>query len=131
MTPAQATQRGRQLLAAVGGLDLASGLGLVLVPQVLLPLAGLVAPAGEGLVYCRFLGTMVAAVGACCWLALRGATMLRAGLALTCAFRAGAGLFVTAALMLGWLQWPWVVVAGADFVLWAAQVVLLRAGAGA
>lgn len=114
-----------------GGADFCTGLGLVCVPQVVLPLMGLVPPAGEALVFLRWVGVFVGTVGACYWWGLlRPAAGLRAMLELTLLFRVAVGLFGVVAILRGWLAPVWASVPATDLALAAAQGWLLRKGAG-
>jgi hypothetical protein len=117
-----------RLLALVAGLlDFFTGLGLVFLPQRILPLMHVATPAGEALVYLRFVGAFVLAVGACYLLALvrGGMDRLRAALELTIPFRLSTGVFAAVALSLGWLSTGWVSVPATDFVLVSLQLWLL------
>lgn len=117
----------RLLALVAGSLDFLSGLGLVFSPQRVLPLMCVGIPANESLVYLRFVGAFVLAVGACYLLALvrGGMDRLCATLELTIPFRLSTGIFSATALSLGWLSRGWVSVPIADFVLVGLQLWLL------
>lgn len=124
MTPA------RWLALGAGAMDFSTGLGLVFAPALVLPLMRVAVPAGDGLVFLRWVGAFVGAVGASYLLALmRGdGARLRAVLEFTILFRLAAGGFSAAAIGLGWLPMAWASVPAADFALVVAQVWLLRRG---
>ncbi|MBK9990542.1 MAG: hypothetical protein IPP19_07380 [Verrucomicrobia bacterium] len=117
----------RLLALAAGSLDLLTGFCFVFYPQGILPLMHLETPAGEALVYLRFMGAFVLAVGACYLLALvcGGLERLRAMLELTILLRLSTGVFSTAALGLGSLSIGWVGVPIAGFTLIGIQLWLL------
>jgi hypothetical protein len=123
-------KQARWLALAAGSMDFATGIGLVLAPRPVLALMGAAAPADEAMVYLRWVGAFVGAVGASYLLALvRGGTeRLRAVLEFTILFRLAAGGYCAAALALGWLPAVWVSVPAADLALAAAQGWLLRKG---
>ena len=125
-----------QFLALVAGLlDFGVGLGLVFLPVKVLPLMGTPTPSDEALVYLRFVGAFVAAVGASYLWALRrrldsgDATLLRSTLEITIIFRLAAGSFSAWALLQGWLVSAWASVPATDFALAIAQGWLLSRGA--
>lgn len=123
------TQTVARLLALVAGsLDFCTGLGLVLFPRSILPLMRVASPEGEALVYLRFVGAFVAAVGACyLWTLVRGGQdRLRTTLELTIIFRLSAGAFSATAIGLGWLSSAWVSVPATDFVLVGLQLWLVN-----
>lgn len=117
----------RLLALAAGSLDLLTGFGFVFYPQGILPLMHVDIPVGDALVYLRFMGAFVLAVGACYLLALvrGGVDRLHAALELTIPFRLSTGVFSSAALGLGWLSIGWVGVPIADFTLIGLQLWLL------
>jgi hypothetical protein len=117
-----------RLLALVAGtLDFCTGLGLVFVPQQILPLMHVNIPTSEALVYLRFVGTFVGAVGACYLFALvrGGLNRLRFMLELTILFRLSAGIFSVTAIGLGWLSFAWASVPATDFALVGLQLWLV------
>ena len=120
----------RRLALGAGAMDLATGLGLVFVPGLALSLMGVAAPSGDGLVFLRWVGAFVGAVGASYLLAgLRGgAGRLRGVFEFTVAFRLAAGGFSAAAIVLGWLPLGWVSVPVTDLALVVVQVAWLRLG---
>lgn len=118
----------RWLALGAGAMDFATGLGLVFTPAHVLPLMRVAVPSGDGLVFLRWTGAFVGAVGASYLLALirGGGARLRAVLEFTLLFRLAAGGFSAAAIGLGWLPSAWASVPAADLALAAAQVWLLR-----
>ena len=120
----------RWLALGAGVMDFLTGLGLVFVPARVLPLMGVAVPAGDTLVFLRWMGTFVGAVGASYLLALAlgGVTRLRAVLEFTILFRLAAGGFSAAAIGLGWLSVAWTSVPVIDLALVVMQVWLLRRG---
>ncbi|HEY0947161.1 MAG TPA: hypothetical protein VGD81_17900 [Opitutaceae bacterium] len=122
----------RGLAVAAGGLDFATGLGLVGAPAFTLARMGAPVPGGEALLYVRFVGVFVAAVGASYLgaLALGGARRLRSVFEFTLLFRLGAGTFTGLAVARGLLAPAWLAVTATDFALVGAQSWLLTKGAG-
>lgn len=123
------TQTIARLLALVAGsLDFCTGLGLVFFPRLVLPLMRVNIPEGEALVYLRFVGAFVGAVGACyLWALVRGGLdRLRSTLELTILFRLSAGAFSAVAIGLGWLSLAWVSVPATDFALVGLQLWLVK-----
>jgi len=118
------------LALGAGGLDLATGLGLVLAPTLVLQLMGVAPPGAEALVYLRWIGALVGTVGfSYLWaLGRRDVTRLRHTLELTVWFRLAAGGYSAWALATGALSPGWASVPATDFLLAAAQVWLLRRG---
>lgn len=118
----------RILALLAGAMDATTGLGLVAAPA--LTLRGMLAPVPgpEALLYVRFVGVFVGAVGASYLVALaRGGTEpLRQVLASTLLFRAGAGLFTGGAVLAGALAPAWLAVTFTDLLLVGLQVWLLR-----
>lgn len=120
----------RRLALGAGAMDFSTGLGLVFAPAFVLPLMHVAVPSGDGLVFLRWTGAFVGAVGASYLLAwMRGGrARLRAVLEFTIVFRLAAGGFSAVAIMLGWLSPAWVSVPAADLALVAAQAWLLTRG---
>ena len=118
----------RLLALAAGSLDFLTGLGLVFFPRLILPLMRVSIPEGEALVYLRFVGAFVAAVGACYLLVLvrRGLERLCLTLELTIVFRISAGAFSAVAIALGWLSFAWASVPATDFALVGLQLWLVQ-----
>lgn len=118
----------RLLALAAGSLDFCTGLGLVLFPRLILPLMRVSTPEGEALVYLRFVGAFVSAVGACyLWALVRGGSnRLCSTLELTLLFRLSAGTFSAVAIGLGWLSLAWVSVPVTDFALVGLQLWLIK-----
>lgn len=124
----------RRFALGVGLLDLASGLGFLAQPALMLRLMGVTQVFGD-LVYLRFVGVFVAAVGAVYLWAWRRSlvsgdeALLRATLELTIIFRFATGTFAAWAVLRGWLIPAWSLVTLADYAIIAAQLWLLRRGA--
>lgn len=118
----------RVFAVLAGGGDLLTGIGLVLLPALTLAAMGVRVPGAEALVFVRFVGAFVGAVGASYWLALAqgAAERLRAVFRLTILFRLAAGGYVAAAVGTGMLEWPWLSVTATDFIIAAIQGWLLR-----
>jgi hypothetical protein len=118
----------RTLALLAGIMDFVTGLGLILAPA--LTLRGMLAPVpgAEALVYLRFVGVFVFAIGASYLLAWRrgGGAPLRAVFRFTLPFLAAAGLFTGVAVMTGTLAPAWLSVTGTDLVLAGLQIWLLR-----
>lgn len=126
------TRVARGLALVAGLLDAATGLGLVFAPVLVLGLMGVSAPGAEALVYLRWVGAFVAAVGASYLIALvaGGGARLRNVLEFTIGFRVAAGLFSAVAIARGWLAPVWVSVPATDFALAVVQGWMLRKGVG-
>jgi len=116
------------LALGAGMLDFGSGLGLALAPAQVLPLMGLTVPGAEALIWLRWVGAFVWAVGASYLLALLlgGAARLRTLLELTIPFRLSVGVFSAVVIAGGWLSVGWASVPATDFTLLVAQLWLLR-----
>ena len=115
------------LALLAGGLDFCTGLGLALVPELTLRLMLAPPPAAAALLYLRFVGGFVWAVGAgYLWASSAPVERLRVTLAVTIFPRLAAGSFTGIAVALGALPWPWLSVTATDFTLVAAQLWLLR-----
>lgn len=115
----------RVLALVAGGMDFATGVGMVLWPTLTLSL--MLVPGAEALIYARFVGVFVGAVGASYLLAwLSGQQeQLRGVLRFTLPFRLGAGSYCAVAVAVGWLSPMWLSVTAVDFGLVAAQIWLL------
>lgn len=122
---------------AAGACDLTTGLLLVATPFTVLGLMGVAGTAGAGEegVYLRYIGTFVAAVGAAYLYPLvlpprgggrDGADRLPTVLEVTALVRGAVAVFVTAAVTIGTLAAPWLLVAAVDGGLAALQLRLLR-----
>ena len=117
-----------RLLALVAGLlDFGTGLGLVFFPTEILPLMRVQIPTEDALVYLRFVGAFVAAVGASyLWAIVRcGVERLRNILEFTILFRLAAGTFSAVAIARGWLSPAWASVPATDFALIGIQLWLI------
>lgn len=125
--------RARFLALGAGTMDLATGAGLVIAPAWTLARMGVDAPGAEALVFLRWVGAFVGAVGASYLVALaRGGDgrPLREVFVTTLLFRLAAGGYCAAAVATGALGPRWLVVAAIDLGLAAAQAWLLRRGGG-
>ena len=120
----------RWLATGAGAMDFLTGLGLVFAPALVLPLMRVAMPAGDGLVFLRWVGAFVGAVGASYLLTvvLGGSVRLRAVMEFTIPFRLAAGGFSGAAVLLGWLPAMWASVPVTDLALVGVQVWLLKRG---
>jgi hypothetical protein len=120
----------RVLALIAGCMDLGTGLGLVAAPAWTLGWMAVATPGAEALVFLRWVGAFVGAVGASYLVALArgGAERLREVLATTILFRLAAGGYCTFAVLGGALEPRWGLVAATDLGLVVAQVWLLRRG---
>ena len=123
---------GNRYAMCAGALDLLTGLALVAAPAFTLGVMGAPAPGGEALLFVRFVGVFVAAVGASyLWAAWFAKTVaFRLALQLTLFFRAGAGVFASVAVATTALPMAWIAVAITDLLCVAIQVWLLTTGVG-
>lgn len=121
------------LALGAGGLDFCTGIGLAVAPAQVLPLMGVSVPDRAALIWLRWVGAFVWAVGASYLLALvlGGEARLRTCLELTLPFRFSAGLFSTVAITSGWLSLGWTSVPATDFTLLITQLWLLLRWVGA
>ncbi len=128
MNPHHWMRIARPVAFLAGAMDFLTGLGLVFEPAVTLRLMFVPAPTDEALVYVRFVGAFVAAVGASYLLALLrgGSERLREVFASATIFRLAAGLFTGVAVATRQLALPWLLVTATDLALVAAQQWLLR-----
>lgn len=117
----------RWLALGAGAMDFGTGLGLVFVPGWVLPLMGVATPGTDALVFLRWVGAFVGAVGASyLWAWWKGGSeRLRSVLEVTAIFRLAAGGFSAAAIVRGWLSMAWLSVPVTDLALVAAQVWML------
>lgn len=121
----------RRLSLAAGLMDFSTGLGLAVLPAFTLKLMLVAPPGEEALIFVRFVGVFVAAVGAAyLWALLRPVERLRVVLGATCLFRIGAGTFTLVGVCAGWLGVAWLTVTAADWFLVGAQSWLIARGAG-
>jgi len=118
------------LALGAGGLDFCTGLGLVLAPALALKIMGAALIGAEALVYLRWIGAFVAAVGCSyLWPLWRSdVALLRAALELTIWSRLAAGGYSAWAVATGALSTIWISVPVTDFALAVAQWWLLRRG---
>lgn len=108
-------------------MDLGTGLALVAAPAFTLGLMFVPTPEPAALVYVRFVGAFVAAVGASyLWALLEPAARLRTVFGATILFRLSAGIFTLAAVLLGALAPAWLSVSATDLGLVVLQAWLLR-----
>lgn len=119
----------RTVAVCAGLMDTLTGVGLMLVPGLTLRAMLVPVPGPEALVYVRFVGCFVAAVGGSYLLALRrgGPRELRTMLGYTLIFRLAAGLFTAAAVLTGALTLPWLTVTFTDLALVGFQTWMLLA----
>ncbi|MFT3783157.1 MAG: hypothetical protein QM790_14205 [Nibricoccus sp.] len=122
------TKLARVVALLAGTLDFCTGLGLVFAPKLLLPLMRVTTPGEDALIYLRFVGAFVAAVGGSyLWALVRGGTeRLRSTLELTIIFRLLAGGYSSAAIVMGWLPIAWSSVPLTDFTLVCLQFWLVK-----
>lgn len=118
----------KALAAAAGAMDFSTGVGLVALPGLTLACMGVAAPGAEALVFLRWVGAFVGAVGASYLVALArgGRGRLRGVFETTLLFRAAAGGYCAAAVASGALEPRWLAVTATDLALAAAQGWLLR-----
>ena len=125
------TQLARWLALGAGVLDSTMGGCLLVGPAFTLRVLGISVPGAEALSFVRFVGVLVAAVGASyLWALWRPVERLRVVLGATILFRLATGSYIGAAVLLGALPGAWLQVALADCALIAAQAWLLAKGAG-
>ncbi len=128
MSPNPTLKRARLLALLAGAMDFGTGLGMVFLPSLTLSLMLVPVPEGAALLYARFVGVFVGAVGLSYLLALlSGRTeRLREVLRFTIPFRVGAGSFCLVAVATSALAPMWLSVTVADYALVALQTWLLR-----
>lgn len=121
-------KRSRWLALLAGLMDFGTGLGMVFLPTLTLSLMLVPVPEGAALLYARFVGVFVGAVGFSYLWALAGGRSdnLRGVLRFTIPFRLGAGSFCLVAVATGALAPMWLSVTVADYALVALQAWLLR-----
>jgi len=125
------TKLARWLALGAGALDCAVGGSLLAGPAFTLWAMRVSVPGAEALLFVRFVGVLVAAVGASyLWALWRPVERLRVVLGATILFRLATGSYTGAAVLLGALSPAWGQVALVDFALIAAQAWLLAKGAG-
>ena len=123
-------KQAKALALVAGTMDAATGAGLVAFPVFTLGAMRVAAPGAEALVFLRWVGAFVGAVGLCYLVALArgGAGRLREVFATTLLFRAAAGGYCAVAVLTGTLEPRWITVALTDGALVLAQGWLLRRG---
>ncbi len=125
------TKLARWLALGAGVLDCAAGGSLLAGPAITMRVLRLGVPGAEALVFVRFVGVLVAALGASyLWAWWRPVERLRVVLGATIFFRLATGSYTGAAVLLEALPGAWCQVTFADFALIAAQAWLLAKGAG-
>lgn len=119
------------LAVGAGLMDFSTGLGLVALPVFTLSAMRVAAPASpEGLLFLRFVGAFVAAVGAMyLWGAAGPRARLRTVLGVSVFPRLGAGSFTAWAVLTGALPAGWIMVSATDLALVVVQLWLLSRGA--
>ncbi|MEO0054093.1 MAG: hypothetical protein RLZZ50_40 [Verrucomicrobiota bacterium] len=117
----------RGLALCAGAMDAATGVGLVAKPGWTLAAMGVATPGAEALVFLRWVGAFVGAVGVSYLVALArgGAPRLRALFEFTILFRVAAGGYCAVAVLAGTLEARWIIVALTDCALAVAQLWLL------
>lgn len=113
--------------ALAGAMDFLTGVALVFAPAPTLRLMQVAPPGAEAMVFLRWVGAFVGAVGASYLLAAWNGseTRLRAVLSLTVVFRLAAGGYSAAAIWAGWLSPAWASVPVTDLALVVVQLWLL------
>jgi hypothetical protein len=126
-----ATRVGIWLARVAGAMDFGTGLGLVAAPAWTLTQMAVPVPGEEALLFVRFVGAFVGAVGASyLWAAARPRERLRVMLGLTVWMRVAAGTFTGVAVASGALAGGWLAVTATDWLLAVTQVWLVVKGAG-
>lgn len=126
-----ATRVGIWLARVAGAMDFATGVGLVAAPAWTLARMAVPVPGDEALLFVRFVGAFVGAVGASyLWAAARPRERLRVMLGLTVWMRVAAGTFTGVAVASGALAGGWLAVTATDWTLAVAQLWLVAKGAG-
>ena len=131
LSPKLARSVSAMLAWGAGAMDLATGLGLVALPAWTLARMGVAVPGAEALVFVRFVGAFVGAVGATyLWAAMRPRERLRVVFGATLWLRGAAGTFTGVAVAAGMLERGWVAVTLTDWSLGIVQAWLLGKAAG-
>jgi len=126
-TPLERLARG--LAGVAGTIDTATGVGLVVVPGLMLRLMGIHPMGPEAETFLRFTGVFVGWVGGSyLWALGRGRRELRVIFALTAWGRFAAGTFCLWAILTGRLAPAWCSVPVTDFILATLQAWLLHRG---
>jgi hypothetical protein len=126
-----ATRVGIWLARVAGAMDFATGVGLVAAPAWTLVRMAVPVPGDEALLFVRFVGAFVGAVGASyLWAAARPRERLRVMLGLTVWMRVAAGTFTGVAVASGALAGGWLAVTATDWTLAVVQLWLVAKGAG-
>lgn len=130
MTKEALLRTARVYTALVGAMDFLTGIGLLVTPALTLRLMGAGVPANGAIVFVRLVGVFVAAVGASYLWTARASEegAIRTALTLTIFFRVGAGTYAGAAVLAGWLEPAWLLVAATDLACVAAQSWFLQQG---
>ncbi|MFI5357582.1 MAG: hypothetical protein ACHQ4G_09625 [Opitutales bacterium] len=120
-----------RLALAAGLMDGATGLGLLALPGWTLARMGVPVPGPEAILFVRFTGVFVWAVGmSYLWGECRPAERRRVVLGVTIWFRLGAGLFTGVAVATGAFARGWLAVTVTDLGFVVAQLWLLARGVG-
>lgn len=114
--------------ALVGAMDGVTGLLLIYAPAGTLAMLGIAPPPAAALVFVKWIGVFVAAVGLSYGLALLNPRHGGMVWAVTALVRILVGVFVVWQISAGELAIPWAVVAVTDLLVAGVQVALLRAG---
>lgn len=114
---------------AVGAMDAVTGLMLVFVPGLVLSLLMIEAPSAEAMIYLRWIGVFVMAVGLSYGIALggcpeRGETVWL----ITALVRGMVAVFLIVQIVGGKMDPAWAVVAMSDGAVAVAQLAILRFG---
>ncbi len=113
----------------VGAMDLGTGLGLVAVPVWTLQRMGVPVPNVEALLFVRFVGAFVGAVGAVyLWAVRKSSDRLRIVFGATILLRLSAGAFVAGAVWLQAMPAAWLAVTATDWTVAGVQAWLLARG---
>lgn len=127
MTTASLSLWIRRYAIAAGAMDFLSGLLIAGAPGLALRLMQVPVPTAEALVFVRFVGAFVAAVGAMyLWAARAPGQRLRVVLGATILPRIAAGSYVAVAVATGGLPVAWLTVTASDYALVAVQLWILR-----
>lgn len=127
----KATRLAVWLAWGAGGMDLATGIGLVAAPAWTLARMGVAVPGAEALGFVRFVGAFVGAVGATyLWATVRPRERLRVVFGATMWLRGAAGTFTGVAVATGMMERGWGAVTATDWSLVIVQAWLLAKGAG-
>lgn len=113
---------------AVGSMDALTGLMLILTPEAVLRLLGILPQAQDTLVFVSWIGTFVLAVGLSYGLALGKRGAGEATWVFTSLVRILVAAFLTVRILNESMVQTWALVAVADAAVAIVQIVILRAG---